>query len=370
MNILTQYILTRWLLSDWVCNRRWQGERLESTQSKTDSWRNRVRPWRRPDDRIAAWQLVSTFALWLLVWLLTVALWRNHPLTGCVLIPVHSVFMVRLFVLMHDCSHHSLFRSKRANDWIGFWLGTLFLTPHREWRRSHAIHHATSNCLQRRNAGDIYTMTEEEYLAAPSWRRLAYRAIRHPAIMLGLGPIAVFIIKQRLKGSLCEGLPHGRRLINVHATTFASLMLALLGCYLLGTGLFLTIWGASFWLAAAVGIFLFYMQHNFEDVYYAYDREDFSFDLAGVHGASFFDLPAWAHWCTGNIGYHHIHHLDPLIPNYRLPDCHRSIFDEGSVKHLSIRQSMETLQLKLLLPEEQRMITWREFRERRWACDR
>ncbi len=272
--------------------------------------------------------------------------------------------MIRLFVLMHDCSHHSLFRTKWANDWVGFWLGTLFLTPHREWRRSHAIHHATSNCLERRNTGDIYTMTEAEYLAAPRQHRWAYRIVRHPLVMLGLGPIAVFLVKQRVKGSLCEGLPRGRRFVNVHATTVVAITLAAIGCYLLGTNMVLTIWGLSFWLAGAVGIFLFYMQHNFDGIYYAQGRQDFSFDLAGVEGASFFDLPAWAHWCTGNIGYHHIHHLDPLIPNYRLPACHRALFNESSVKHLSVWEAVQTLRLKLLLPEEQRMITWHEFRDR------
>ena len=215
------------------------------------------------------------------VWVVTIALWRYHALAAFALIPVHSLFMIRLFVLMHDCSHYSLFRTKWANDWVGFWLGALFLTPHREWRRSHAIHHATSGCIDRRNTGDVYTMTEAEYLAAPLWRRWAYRAVRNPVVMLGLGPFAVFLIKQRLKGSLCEGMPRGRRFFSVHVTTMVSFLLVALGCWGLGTTFFLTIWGVSFWLAAAVGIFLFYMQHNFEDVYYANSREDFSFDRAG-----------------------------------------------------------------------------------------
>ena len=333
-----------------------------------NSWRSRVRHWRKSDNRIALWQLVSTAALWAGTWSLTWQLWLYHPVSALTMVPLHAVMMVRLFVLMHDCSHHSLFASRKANDITGFWLGAMFLTPHREWRRSHAIHHATASCLERRNTGDIYTMTEDEYTAASASRRLSYQLLRNPAIMLGLGPIAVFVIKQRFKGSLCEGMPRGRRWINLQATTLAAIALGTMGCWLFGASLFLTIWSLSFWLAAATGIFLFYVQHNFRDTYYARDRHEYSFDLAGIQGASFFDLPRWAHWCTGNIGYHHIHHLDPLIPNYWLPQCHHTVFEHAPVRRLGIREAIGTLRLKLLVPGEPRMITWQEWKQRRTRC--
>lgn len=327
-------------------------------------WRTRVQPWRKPDDRLAWWQLTSTGGLWIIVWIVTGQVESRFGMWAILLVPLHSVLMIRLFVLMHDCSHGSFFHSRRTNEIVGFWLGALFLTPFREWRRSHAIPHATASCLERRNRGDIYTMTEAEYNAASRFERWKYRMMRNPLIMLGLGPIVVFGIKHRIKGSLCEGMPRGTRWIRLQATTLTSFALGLLGCWILGTRVFLTIWLLSFWLAAAVGIFLFYMQHNFEGVYYARERGDYSFELAGIEGASYFDLPRFAHWCIGNIGYHHIHHLDPVIPNYRLSDCHEACFQTASIKQLGFRVAIGTLRLKLFVPDEQRMITWSEWKSR------
>jgi omega-6 fatty acid desaturase (delta-12 desaturase) len=335
-----------------------------SSVATSNPWCSRVRPWRRPSDRIALWQVASTLGLWIAAWTCSAWLWRRDPFLALTVVPIHAALMVRLFVLMHDCSHHSLFATRRANDLVGFWLGALFLTPHREWRRSHAIHHATASCLAKRNPGDIYTMTEDEYAAAPARKRLAYRLKRNPVIMLGLGPIVVFLIKQRFKGSLCAGRPHGRRWLQLQATTLSSLALGAGGCLLLGAAPFLTIWSLSFSIAGAAGIFLFYLQHNFHGAYYARDRDDYSFDLAGLVGASFLDLPGWAHWCTGNIGYHHIHHLDPLIPNYRLRACHRALFQDAPVKRLRIREAVGTLRLKLLAPGEPRMLTWSDWKRR------
>lgn len=303
----------------------------------------------------------------MLTWLVTWWLWQHQTSLALFLVPLHALLMVRIFVLMHDCSHHSLFTHKWANDVVGFWLGAMLFTPHREWRRSHAIHHATAGCLDRRNTGDIYTMTEVEYRNGSPLRRWGYRMIRNPVVMFGLGPFAVFLIKQRVKGSLCEGLPRGRRFWSVHLTTLAACLLLFLACRAAGATMFLIVWGLSFWCAAALGIFLFYMQHNFEDVYYAIDRREYSFERVGLEGASYFRLPGWMHWFTGNIGYHHIHHIDPLIPNYRLPDCHRVLFQDSDVRQLSFWQAIETLRLKLIVPEEGRMISWEEFRRRHRA---
>jgi omega-6 fatty acid desaturase (delta-12 desaturase) len=186
--------------------------------------------------------------------------------------------------------------------------------------------------------------------------------IRNPLIMLGLGPIVVFVIKQRFKGALCEGMPRGRRWIELHATTVAAIALGTAGCWIFGAAMFLTVWSLSFWLAGATGIFLFYMQHNFDGAYYAQDRRDYSFQQAAIQGASFFDLPRWAHWCTGNIGYHHIHHLASRIPNYKLRRCFRDLPELHEVTRLSILNSMRCATLKLWDEDLRQLVSFRHLR--------
>lgn len=277
------------------------------------------------------------------------------------LVPLLALLSVRLFVLMHDCSHHALFKNKRLNDLVGFWLGVLVLTPHREWRRSHAIHHATAANLQRRNWGDLYVLTVAEYDQLPRRERVAYYLRRNVLVMCGLGPWVVFLFRQRFHGSLCEQKPHGRRSLNVHLTSLTAVTLFLLAGWGLGWAFMLVIWGLSFWLAAAVGIWLFYVQHNFEEVYYAHNQRDYSFEKAALEGASFLRLPRWLHWFTGNIGYHHVHHLDPRIPNYHLPACHERLFASHSVPTLTLWTGLRALRLKLYDTDTEQMVGWREY---------
>lgn len=296
--------------------------------------------------------------LWLLMWAsLGVGYWL------CLLLALPTAgFLVRLFMIQHDCGHGTLFRRRAVNDWIGRVIGVVTLTPYSFWRRSHAVHHASSGNLDRRGVGDIDTLTTTEYAALPWRRRLAYRLFRHPAVLFGVGPAFLFVLKHRLPFGMMRA---GREpWISTMTTNLAiaavvtSLMLAV------GVGPFLLVHVPVLLLASSIGVWLFYVQHQFEDTYWAADR-GWSVHDGALHGSSHYELPDVLRWFTANIGMHHLHHLCSRIPFYRLPDVLRTYPELRDVSRLTLLDSLRCVRLTLWDEQARRLVSFREARLRR-----
>jgi acyl-lipid omega-6 desaturase (Delta-12 desaturase) len=308
------------------------------------SWPSRLAGYKTSDNLRAMFEVVVTvgpfFGLWALMWYLsTVNLWLLLPVS----IPAAG-FMVRLFMIQHDCGHNALFTSRRANDWLGRVLGVLTLTPYDFWRHSHAMHHAGSGNLDRRGIGDINTLTVEEYRALSRMGRLGYRLYRHPLVMFGLGPAYLFIFRHRLPfGAMRDGtMPWVSTLL---CDIGIALLYAVL-IYLVGFTTFLAIQLPIVLIGASIGVWLFYVQHQFEDTYWEH-HSGWTHQDAALHGSTFYDLPRPLMWLTGYIGIHHVHHLSSRIPFYRLPQVladHPHLRDIG---RLTLWQSIKCVRLTL-----------------------
>lgn len=326
----------------------------------TRSWKEILGPYEGPDTRRSVIQLTTTALLFAAVWL--TMFWATEawlPLTF-LLAPLAAGLYTRLFIIQHDCGHGSYFESRRARDVVGFLLGILTLTPYRYWQRTHAIHHGSTGDLDRREYGDIDTLTVREYLALPWFRRLTYRLYRSTFVLLVLGPIWAFVLKHRAPYD--APLKWKREWRSVLATNAALAAILVFAWQTVGLGRFLLVQGSIFWLAGAFGIWLFYVQHQFEDTYWA-ENGDWEFHEASLHGSSFYDLHPALHWLTGNIGYHHVHHLNSKIPNYRLRACHEENPELQVVTSFGLLESFGCARLKLWDEENGRLIGWRELRE-------
>ncbi len=281
----------------------------------------------------------------------------GYVLTLLLAIPTAGL-LLRLFVLQHDCGHGSFFRTRAVNDWVGRIIGTLTLTPYDAWRRSHNAHHASSGNLDERGFGDIDTLTVREYLALPRWRRLRYRAYRHPLVMFGVGPAYLFLVRHRLPvGLMRKGWEPW---ISTMATNAATAALIGAMIWLVGAGPFLLVQLPIVLLAASMGVWLFYVQHQFEDTVWS---EDPAWNLheAALHGSSHYDLPHVLRWFTANIGVHHVHHLCSRIPFYRLPEVLRDHPELGATSRLTIMESLNSVRLVLWDEERQQLISFKDL---------
>ena len=329
-----------------------------TTHSDQDRhWGRLLSKYAVADNRKAAWQLVTTGGLFALAWYLML-----RSLTGpywvTLLLAVPAVgFLTRLFIFQHDCGHGSFFKSSRANNAVGTLIGVLTLTPYWYWRRTHAIHHATSGNLDRREFGDVDTLTVKEYKALSPWGRFAYRVYRHPFVLFVLGGSYQFILKHRFPFDIPANWR--KEWASVMGTNLAIAGLVLLAWRLIGIERFLLVQTPIIVLMGMVGIWLFYVQHQFEDTYWRKSPE-WSFHRAAMEGSSFYDLPRILHWFTGNIGYHHIHHLASRIPNYNLPACSRDVPETRHVTRLTLADSLRCARLHLWDEDEGRLVAFRE----------
>jgi len=324
----------------------------DQSDSKEDlRWQPIVTKYVKPDLARSLWQVANTlipyFALWgLMIWSVRFSYWITLGLS----VPAAG-FLMRTFIIFHDCGHGSFFKSQKANDFLGRITSFLNFTPYYRWKHDHAIHHATAGDLDRRGKGDLYTMTVREYLAAPWWMKAIYRIVRHPMVLLGISPLVVFLIVHRIPPA------HGRRAISsVWWTNFWLVVVITLICWLIGWQTYLLIQLPILLISSTIGIWLFYVQHNFDPTYWE-GHEAWEFVKAGLQGSSFYKLPLILQWFTGNIGFHHIHHLSSKIPNYNLPKC----YDENpmfQVRPLTIRASLKSLSLRLYDEEQKMMIGW------------
>ena len=323
-------------------------------------WRSVVARYERPDPKRAATQLMTTILPLIVTFVLMYqALAVSYWLT-LALMPLAAGLLVRTFIIMHDCAHRSFLPWSRLNDFIGVCTGVVTLTPFEKWRREHARHHASSGDLDRRGHGDIPTLTVAEYLARSPWGRFRYRAFRHPATILGLGPLHMIVLQRlRSKGVTIRD----RETSSVWMTN--ALILAVFTAFAvwLGPIAVLLVYVPAMYVAAIGGVWLFYVQHQFEDAYWK-DHKDWDYATAAIRGSSYFKLPIVLRWLTGNIGLHHVHHLGPRIPNYRLQRAH----DENALFHdvtvLTLGHSVHTLWLSLWDEDRQQLVSFAEVARR------
>lgn len=319
--------------------------------SKSPAWREAVAPYQHPNLKRSLWQLANSVIPFLALWYLMYrSLEISYWLTLALAIPTAG-FMVRVFIIFHDCGHGSFFKSQRLNDWVGTLTGFLNLTPYYHWRHNHAIHHASAGNLDKRGVGDVMTLTVEEYRALPLYKRLGYRIFRNPLLMFTVGAWIVFIIAHRFY----DRKAGKRERFSVHLTNLVLLNLVLLLSLLIGFKNFLLVEFPILAIATGVGVWLFYVQHNFETTYWE-RQANWDFVSASLKGSSFYKLPRVLQWFSGNIGFHHIHHLNPRIPNYNLPRCHRENAIFQQVKPLTLRGSLKSLGYRLWDEQNRRMV--------------
>ncbi len=319
---------------------------------KPEVWQAIVKKYQEPSAPRALWQLTNSLGAyaitWIaIVWSLSVSYWLTALLTL-----LAGGFLVRIFIIFHDCGHGSFFKSKRANDILGYITGVLTFTPYALWRKEHALHHSTSGDLDRRGIGDVPTMTVEEFRAAPRWKQLGYRFIRNPFVLFGIGPLVMFLIKHRIVLSKIANAEERR---SVHWTNLGILAMAVTMGLLVGFVPYLLAQIGAIAVAGSAGTWLFYVQHQFEGVSWE-RREDWDFFDAAIQGSSFYRLPKVLQWFSGNIGYHHIHHLSPRIPNYHLERCHEAEPIFQTVPPVTLLSSLKCLTYRLWDETHQKLV--------------
>src|SRR6266403_1274377 len=286
----------------------------------------------------ARWQLINSLVPYVFLWFamdraLLVSYWLMLPIAI-----LAAGFLVRIFIIFHDCGHGSFFRTKSANNATGALLGLLLLTPYRHWRWQHSLHHGTAGDLDRRGAGDIWTLTVQEYLQSTRSRRVAYRLARNPVMLFAIAPLYVFVIHHRFSApTAAQRERRSVRLMNWALLATALVMSAVIGLKAL---VLIQLTVSAF--AGALGLWLFYVQHQFEGAYWARST-DWNYMAAALQGSSFYKLPRILQWFTGNIGFHHIHHLSPRIPNYHLQLCHEADPFFETIKPVTLSASLKSL---------------------------
>jgi len=331
---------------------------MEHQESKNSNWLDIVSRYNKPDIRLSIWQIVNSLGPYLLLWVaMYYSLQISYFLTLGLAI-LAAGFLVRIFIIFHDCGHGSFFRSKKANRIVGTILGSLVFTPYDRWHLEHAIHHKTVGNLDKRGNGDVMTLTVDEYEKLPRNKKLFYRLYRNPVILFAIAPFFLFVIWFRFtrKGM---GKPERN---SVYITDLIVLIFCTAGILLMGWKAFLMIQIPVIYIATVSGVWLFYVQHQFEDVIWT-RQEDWDYQKMALEGSSFLKFPRLLQWFSGNIGYHHIHHLSPKIPNYKLERCHKENQMFGEIKPVTFKPSIRTMALRLWHEKKGQLISFRQYRK-------
>ena len=323
----------------------------------TPAWREIVAKYQRPSLPRGLWQVVNTIVpyvgLWVLMyWSLQLSWWIAAPLAV-----LAGAFLVRVFIIFHDCGHGSFFKSRVANHVLGIITGVLTFTPYFQWRWEHALHHATSGDLDRRGSGDVWTLTVQEYLESSRWKRFAYRLARNPFILFVLAPLFLFIIKHRFAYTKATW----RERASVYWTNLAVLGMAAGLSLVFGWKAYLLLQLTVLAVAGSVGVWLFYVQHQFEGVYWERNTE-WDYTAAALQGSSFYKLPWLLQWFSGNIGFHHIHHLSARIPNYHLEKCHKAEPLFHNVKAVTLLSSFKSFTFRLWDEQRRKLVGYSALR--------
>jgi acyl-lipid omega-6 desaturase (Delta-12 desaturase) len=323
------------------------------------AWATLVAKYQNPSPWKSIGQAANSFIPFFLIWyLMYLSLAYSYWLTLGLALPAAG-FLVRIFIIQHDCGHGSFFKSRKANDYLGSICGLLTLTPYYYWRKSHAIHHATAGNLAERGNGDVYTMTVKEYLQQSQWGRLKYRLYRHPLILFVFAPTFLFLVLYRFPHP--DSKSWKRERASVWGTNLALAAIVAALSLTLGFKTFLLVQLPITILSATLGTWLFFVQHQFEDTYWAKEGE-WDYTLAALQGSSYYKLPKLLQWFTGNIGFHHIHHLSPRIPNYLLEKCHEENPLLQQVVVLTLWSSIRTISLSLWDEEQGRLVSFRQLK--------
>ncbi len=333
---------------------------LDQASGPTETaWLKILSKYRQPHAGRSVFELTVTLipfvGFWVLSWLAVhYGLWL-----GMILVVPAAAFLLRLFMIQHDCGHGSFFARRSVDDWTGRVIGVLTLTPYDYWRRAHATHHASAGNLDERGVGDIGTLTIKEYNALSARGRLQYRLYRHPLVMFGIGPVWLFLFKQRLPFGMMRSGP--LPWISTMATNLAIAIAAALLIWAIGVIPFLTVHLPIVLLAGAAGVWLFYVQHQFEDTHWS-QGSDWVFQQAALHGASHYDLPPVLRWITGNIGINQFHHLSSRVPYCRLPEVLRDHPELGNIGRITLMESLRCVKLVLWDERSKRLVSFREAR--------
>jgi omega-6 fatty acid desaturase (delta-12 desaturase) len=315
------------------------------------SWKEAVAPYQRPALWRGIWQVLNSVLPYMGLWFL---MYRSLAISTWLALPLAVLaggFLVRIFIIFHDCSHGSFFASPRANAVLGNLMGLLCFTPFYRWRREHSTHHASAGDLDRRGTGDVWTMTVQEYLVASRWKRFAYRLARNPVILFVVAPLVLFLVLERL----VTGKEGKRERLSVYGTNLALAVMVLTMSWAIGWKAYLLLQVTAIMVAGSAGVWLFYVQHQFEGVYWERGGE-WDYEKAALQGSSYYKLPRLLQWFSGNIGFHHIHHLSPRIPNYHLEECHRAEPLFHSVKPVTLLSSLKCFGFRLWDEQRRKMV--------------
>ncbi|SME88238.1 fatty acid desaturase [Desulfovibrio gilichinskyi] len=327
----------------------------DTNKLSIDDLRIPLKPYAKHELRRAVWQIVDTYVPYFGLWGLLIYLLKNAAPFFVIfpLIILAALFLVRIFIIFHDCTHGSFFASRRANTILGYVSGFLTFTPFTYWQHNHLVHHGTYANLDKRGVGDLWTLTVKEYRELAPAQRLAYRLYRNPIIFLGIGPGYTFLITQRFLHKW-EGI-HER--LSAMVTNVAIVMIVAIASLTIGIKSYLMIQIPIMLIAGAVGVWLFYIQHQFEGVYWAH-QDEWDPAMAAMNGSSYYKLPKVFQWFTCSIGLHHVHHVLPRIPNYRLQECYDSSPEMQKVQALSFFKSLKSLKLNLWDENQQKLVSF------------
>ena len=333
------------------------GGKSRKSGSERPFWREALAPYAKPKVSRSLLDVATSVLPYLaLSYLMYLTLSVSYLLVLVIAVPAAG-FLLRTYILFHDCTHGSFLPTKRGNAWLGVVLGLIVFSPFHSWRHNHAVHHATSGDLDRRGVGDVPTLTVAEYYAMPWRKRLGYRLFRNPLVMFGIGPIWAMIVAPRFVHR--SDRPRLRR--SIIATNVALAVIVAGLCWVMGWQEFLLVQLPTAWLAGSAGVFLFFVQHQFEDAYWE-SSEGWSYADAALQGSSYLKLPKVLQFFTGNIGVHHVHHLSARIPNYNLQRAHDANPIFHGVPTLSLWDGVRTVRLKLWDEDGGRLVTWAQAR--------
>lgn len=321
------------------------------------NWIEIISRYNFPDPARSWWQVINSVVPYILLWILMYYSLEVSYLLTLLLAVFAAGFLVRIFILFHDCGHGSFFKTDMQCRLAGIPLGLLVFTPYHRWHRDHKIHHSTVGNLDQRGIGDVKTLTVDEYLNLSRWGRLGYRFYRHPLFLIAIAPLLLFLVQHRLPKSYMKTREH----LYLHSSNVAIAAFVLLLILTIGLRKFLLIQLPVIYIASVAGVWLFYVQHQFEHVVWT-RKDEWDYKTIALEGSSFYKLPRILQWFTGNIGYHHIHHLSPKIPNYKLEKCHRENSIFNNIKPVTLMSSLKSLRLRLWDENSRRLVGFKNLK--------